>query len=447
MPLDDLCRCSRTCKRLQVLCGNHFLQKYSEKRTEEVRIRIEHDGNLCVDPVKQYVQCFDNFIKNLNICVWANKKSIQSHIENFVQTKCDQSLQRICISGDLQLVPLCKKLEISLRSVEAVEFVDRIKSGKDETIFLKYCPNITKLNLSHRIHEKNVEAILKKKFHLLTHFYCMLGKTKNLKPKQWKKFFQVNDKIQCVAWGFNIYDNKNGDEDRTVECIKTLNYALRLDHLLLSIGPPLTKRFDVIFEYLNVLCARDNFKSLELKLKREPGASALQLHANQLANWKQLTKIHLGFIRLSDVIPTLRSLIHVRIIVFEYLWHEDNWERLLHFDGLDNSAQNMALPQVEEVHIDYINNYETLSNCVTLFACHWMNLKRLVVPVSSKCRDVKFDVAALNSTREKLENACELTIFTNQEGNATNLDHKFVKLKFVEFKYDCVCPFQRYYIT
>lgn len=140
------------------------------------------------------------------------------------------------------------------------------------------------------------------------------------------------------------------------------------------------------------------------------------------------------------MIPALRLLIHLRIIVFEYLWHENNWNQLL-------NLQNLALPQVTEVHIDHIDSSETLSHCVMLFVKQWKNLKRIVLPVSSGCNDEMFDVAELDSTRKKLKNACELTILTDQKGNATNLNHELVKLKLVEFRYNGVCPFQRYHIV
>lgn len=42
-------------------------------------------------------------------------------------------------------------------------------------------------------------------------------------------------------------------------------------------------------------------------------------------------------------------------------------------------------------------------------------------------------VMTFDKAKWKLKNACELTLLTDYEDNATNLEHKLVKIKFVKF--------------
>lgn len=446
LSLDDLFRCSRTCKRLQSLCENHFLRKYPIQANEEVRIRIEFDGKLRVFPIKKYVNYFYNFIKNLHISVWNfqhNKEMINSLVVNFINSKCDRNLRRISLRGNIELVPLCKEIESFLRRVKVVEFSRRYESSQDEAIFLRYCPEVTKLYLNHPLHMQNVEAILLQKYHQLTHFTYVNYHVMNLNAKKLKSFFLTNKKIQYVAWECINYNGAELDNDCAMKCIQTLDYALNLQHLFLSIGPPLTKRIDGIFNHLNELCKRDNFKLLELQFDDVVGAIALNVQANRMSKWTQLTRIHLRCMRLSHMIPALRLLGYLKSLVLHYLWHEYFWIWLPEDgDRLEGSSQHIGLPQVDEVQIDSIEDDETIHNCVMQVFRHWKNLKRIFVPKSSKC-NIKFDIDELNRARKKLEQACELTIFTNHKGNATNVDYDLVKLKFVEFKSD---SFKRFFM-
>lgn len=166
----------------------------------------------------------------------------------------------------------------------------------------------------------------------------------------------------------------------------------------------------------------------------------LKSHANQLADLKQLSRIHLADIRLINIIPALRSLVHLKTIVLHSFTLE--YDLIHSLSDFDDITALVAVPQVEEVQFEYV--FDTM--CITLLVTHWMNLKRILVSTNRDDNySPKFNIAMLNRARRKLKNACELTIFTNCEGNSTNLDHELVKLKFVEFEYDCDAhPFQRY---
>lgn len=460
MSLDDLCQCSRTCKRLQTLCENQFLRKYQKEAAEDVRIGIGFDGKLRTRHY-EYVKCFYNFVQNLKICVWnfgqdqfRNKPLELSPIVNFVETKCERNLHKIGIVGEIELVPFCVKIEDFLLNVEIVQFIARRKSGQDEAKFLQYCPNVTKLVLCNAIYEgntrENVDAILEQKYRQLKHFYFMYGDAISLNAEKLKIFLQTNDEIQTLALSFDFYVDENlakKRDDCTVKCIRTLDYAVNLQHLFLSVGAPLTKCFSDICSSLNVLCDRENFKSLEIEFVFEQGANVLRSHANQLTNLKQLTKIHLKYLRLNDVIPSIRSLLHLKIVVLHNLCLRYNLMELFTGNVGVVDTQNLALPQIEEVQIEFTGSYnrcDDVSMYVMQFAKHWINLKRIIVPACNS----KFDIAELNEARENLENACELTIFTNHKDNATNLDHKLVKLKLVGFTSDCnVSPFQGYCLS
>lgn len=385
------------------------------------------------------------------ICGWYlnhNKELILSRVSNFIKSKCDHNLHKIGIKGDMELVPLAKEIKKFLYNVEVVEFIAR--NGHDEALFLRYCPNVAKLSIGPHIVAKNVEPIVQQKYHRLTHFYYDIDNAKYLNAIKWESFFQKNDKIECVV--LQRSDIMYNDDlcDHAVLRIKALDYALNLQILFLSIGQRLTERFDVICNYLNVLCARQNFKSLEIEFSGSEGYYALNSHANQLANLKQFTKIHLRSIELTAVMSALRSLIHLKTVVM----YDVGGGRVYSLDELIDvvdGTHNMELAGVEEVLIEGIGH--ALLTRLTQLVRHWINLKRIMVPVNvwwrhSGLKQTNFETSYLNRIRGKLKNASALTIYTNHKVNATNLQHELVKLKLVKFvHYESDCngsPLQPY---
>lgn len=88
MSLRDLCHFSRTSKRFQALCENHFHRKYRKETTKAVKIRISADHiKVLVKPY--YVKYFYNFIKSLKISASdfkQDKDMKSSFMANFVKT-------------------------------------------------------------------------------------------------------------------------------------------------------------------------------------------------------------------------------------------------------------------------------------------------------------------------------------------------------------------------
>lgn len=166
---------------------------------------------------------------------------------------------------------------------------------------------------------------------------------------------------------------------------------------------------------------------------RSTVVSLLTLHANQLAEFKQLIKIRFGWFepRLIDMIPALRLLVHLKIIGFCNLNYERNWMDCSDLELIDrvDKMQNVALNQIEEVSLEDGLDRQLFA-FVMLFVRHWANLKKITVPLR-RCEP--FHIAELNRARAKLKNACELTIFTHHQCDSTNMaDYKLVRLKTVE---------------
>lgn len=365
--------------------------------------------------------------------------------------KCDENLQRICIDSHLDLMPFCKEIENFLRKVEIVQFVSGRGSDQDEVTFLKYCPNVSKIVLKSLNRKEKIAAILQQKYHQLTHFLYIYDDPEYLDAEKWKIFIQINEKIQCVALQFDHCDDAR---DYVPGCIQTLLYAPNLKHLFLAIdNDKYFKSVDVICSHLKVLGDRDPFKLLELKFESE-GIRLLQSYAHQLANLKQLTKLHLNYLKLSDAIPALRSLVHLKIISLEELCADPNWSsNWPNFNELIDvvdRTQNMDLPRIEEVYVEDIK--EGLLITLVMLVRHWKNLKRIHVPVSDDYYYKEFRIAEhiskLDRTRQKLKGACELTIFTDDAESTTVLEHKLVKLKVAKFSsFDSIFEghsFQRY---
>lgn len=427
LSLDDLFSCSRTCKRLQALCENHFRRKFSN----EVKIEIVNGKLVC----KRYVKYFNNFVKNLTISMESsycnNAEPSNLALINFVKTKCDQNLNKITIAGDWSLVPFCEQIENYLRNVEIVQFMTRTRSGHDEETFLKYCPSITKLTLYDMAHGENVNSILQQTYHQLKHFHCMYVKPMNMNPETMKMFFQRNDKIQCVVWKFLDHKCDERQDEAKLQCIATVvDYALYLEHLFLVIDPAMADWFGPIFSYLEVLCDRENFKSLEMEFDSEEAAKkVLGSHANQLASFKKFTKIRLSGVPIHKVIKELGSLVHLEMIVWFYPDHfYEDFDSCLWMKN--HVAEGFALPQIKELQIEGKIHELILLHFVTQFVSQCPNLKRIWWPQCNSF-NLMSRITELCRARETLKDACELTIFSDYE---TNLDHKLVKFKFVEFE-------------
>lgn len=456
LPLDDLCACSRTCKRLQILAEQHFRRKFQSKANLEVEVGIGYDGKLRVSPSKNYVKCFQKFIRNICIYLWTIEQEdfedddVQmSLVVDFMKRKCNKNLYRVCVEGDIVLDPFCKKIKNLLRSAETVVFRDRNRRGFDEATFLKYCPNITKLILEDGIPKQNFNAILEQKYRKLEHFYYTRSYALDVRTDKLKTFFQLHSNITSVAWMFHY----NDDEDRALECLRSVDYVINLEHLFLFICRLLAEKFNNICDYLNVLCNRHNFQYLEMEFEGEEGAAALKANSNSLANLKQFTKVLVTDMLLTEVIPALRSLKYLKTIVLTDLTAEEDWND--YFDWKDmvaiaDNTQNIDLPSIEEVHIVDIDQ-EQVYVYILQFVRHWSKLKRILLPACMYSDTLLHNsiMKRLNRERKKLRNACELTIFTNHTENVTNLDHDLVKLKFVEFTFQdnmrAATALQKYY--
>lgn len=366
---------------------------------------------------ERYVKFFHKFIKNLWIR-WDTTSEGTEIIDlvNFIKTKCHENLNEICIIGDIDLVTLCKDIENILKNVKIVQFMHRSKSGQEEARFLEYCPNRTTLTLLDMTGH-NLNDILQPKCNQLTHFHCMYVSLENFNKDNLRMFFQENDKIQCVVWK-PIESNQN-----TAECIKTvINDALNLQHLFLLINEALADEeddyhFQDICGDLKMLCDRGNFKSLEIEFDNaESARGMIKRHQNQLADFNQLTKMHLPRVHLLDMIPALKSLVHLKILVLcnAYL----------------PTINSVHVPQIEEIQIQGRNDF----SCVMAFARYWPNLKRIFIP-QCPFSNTEYHLSEINRAREELENACELTIISN---TVTNLEYELVKLRFGEFETCCV---------
>lgn len=426
MSLKELCSFSQTCKRFQNLCQNHFHRKCLNNEVNKTMIIGYDDGIFFVSQIENYTVNFNNFIKELWIkenvlpIEWIldrNKHLDVSHIANFIEKKCDPNLHKITIVGVVKLVPFCDEIKNILSQVEVVEFLNRRFSGQEEAQFLKQCSNVRKLILDEIIQMENVDAILQQRYHQLEEFQAC-AKVSTLNPDKLEIFFQLNDQIRRVKLYFAIYDHHEDIAvDHASDVVRALDLAKNLEHLNLAIGSSVTKRFDDFCKFMKVLGNRVKFNSLELQFISEMGANVLNSHANQLAQLKQLTKIHLSYMELINVTAALRVMANLKIIEIYYLVDVDEWN------------ENVTLPQVEEVRIQSVD--QNSSSYIVQLARYWANLKRVLV--RTRVINSFFPISYLNLARQKLRNATELTIFADFEKNGTNPDQKLVKLKNVKF--------------
>ncbi len=383
----------------------------------EATLEIDFIGRIRYDDNIRY---FHNSIKRLKIvdkAVWSPcfytetyDKMVQRSLVKFVKAKCAQNLEKITFDGDNVGLGIWKDLASYLRGVEIVQFMNRTQRGEDESTFLNYCQNIRKLVLFDMACAQKVNAIFCQTFHHLEHFHFHCNPT-TLNIDNLKLFFRMNKKIKCVVWK---YYNLSYAVTGAVECIRSIaEMAGNLQHFYFLIDQQLTDRFADICSYFKVMCDSPNFQSLELEFDDDADAyDVLTTHGYRLANFTQLTKIRLSCV---GAFPALQSLAHLKIIVLR--------------NGADRRM--ITLPQVEELQIGGSSCSMSLKKLVR----HWPNLKTILLPGSGNISRPESYIAELNREREKLPNACELTIYTGCEKNKTNVEHKLVKLKFVEFQY------------
>lgn len=455
LPLDDLCAFSRTCKRLQILGQQYFRRKFPSEANAEVEVVIGSRGKICVSPNKKYVKCFQKFITNISIVFceeWeseddesADEESAgeasadgrirqMSLVVNFMKRKCNR-IHSICVEGDIDLVPFCRKVKKILRSAETVVFKDRNQSGVDEATFLTYCSNMTTLILEDGISTRNANAIFQQKYRKLEHFYYIRSYGAYLRIDNLKTFFRHHPNIKTIAWMFHYGDAA----DDAFKCLQMVDYVTNLEHMFLLIDRLFADRFNTICNYLNEVCNCHNFQCLEIEFEGEEGASALKANSNLLANLKQCTKIHVTCMLLTEMIPVLQSLTYLRTLVLTNLTFEEDWNDYFDTDDLVQlvvNTQNIDLPFIEEVHLIDIDD-EQLYVYILQFVSHWSKLKRIFLPACIWSDTVLHDsiLATLSQQRRKLKDSCEVTIFTNHNGNRTNVKHDLVKVRYVEFKF------------
>lgn len=426
LPIDDLCTFNRTCTRIRGLCDDYFHQKLSKLLNKEVIVRFDETTVEC----EMYVKCFNNFIKNLRIDCCGNVDF--NVVVNFIKTKCDPNVRKLGIRNFKVLAPNYKEIASFLQSAETVEFYNLAGSGRNQSALLKYCPNLTTISMRGYDTDSKVtnfifDDIFEEKYPKLQHLHLLKVRPEYL--KKLKSFLREHNSIKCMEW-ISFFDS---DIYGQLQCIKAVvDLALNLEHLYLKVDE---NDFETICRYLEVICARDNFKSLYLQFRNEfcdpTTTNLLKSNASQLASFKQLTKISIKSwgLRLTDLIKALGRYVHLKSI--ELIWY-DCVEMIMW--PLKEIPPIDTLPQIEEFTIIGRSSKEETLMFLMQFARYWVNLKK--VTVYFEHYDVKqlIHVAELNEARMKLENPCELTIFTNAKGNETNLNHELVKLKCVELE-------------
>ncbi|XP_037052102.1 uncharacterized protein LOC119085740 [Bradysia coprophila] len=431
LPLNDLLRCSQTCKRLRTTCEHRFRQTFRKKAEQDIHIKLADNGKLSVSSLGvTHLKCFDNIIKNLTISSWnfvTNTNLKLENLTNFMLKKCETKLRKICIIGDMELDLFGQKIESILCNVQTVEFGKR-RGVADEVQFLTHCTNLKKLILGSEINSENVDEILRQRYHRLTQFCYLYDNGNNLNLQTLKLFFRNNDRIKSIEWKFRMIDHPS--RQHFVKCLQTVGYAEHLTHFRLCFSNQLSKytskQFDQICNQLNLLCKRDTFKILEISLIDATcyidcdydNTSIALSRMKSFAKWKQLSKIHLQHFGILTTMPVISEFVHLKSIVFNSCF--------LKYDN-ELVDEGTSMSQISEVVIknSHFNGVNEL--CMPLVR-HWANLTKIFLPICVTYYGFKLDIAELNRAREELNDACELTIFTNHKSFPSNMEHRLVKL-------------------
>lgn len=409
-----------------------------------MQVKIDDNGKLSVPSFAvNHLKHFNNIIGNITISSFNYKKDKATKLTNltsFMLTKCAQRLRKICIIGDMELTQFGQNISNILSNVTTVKFGNR-GGSVDEAKFLSLCPNLKILILGTEINRKNVNAILKQRYHKLTKFCYLYDNGNNLNPENLQKFFRINQ-MEHFVWTPRIDDSCRNN---FVKCFEAIGFAEHLTHFRLCFSNQLQKftihDFNYMYDELNQLCNRESFQVLEIELiaglfSKDPPDDNRTLFSRLrlFGNLRKLAKIHFHRFGILTTMPVIRELIYVRSVVFERcplkrlqrrperkrfgeaIFEESN-------NGLDDYV-TMEAPHIREVTIN--NDDRDLTNVCLPLVRHWRNLETIFAPVG-KYGVCAVDVAELNEARKELMDACELTIISKYK--CEKQDCEMVKLR------------------
>lgn len=390
LPLNDVCSLYEAGMRDST--GDYFKRKYKSKR---ISVRIER-GEIHVKPQERYVQCFAEYIQDVNI--------FGGDIELFkyVASNLNRSPKKIRFTNLLHTWPTAaihygECLKETLKNVEIVEFRVSRSSGEFFNSILKHCKNMKSLRI------RSYNAKEDRMYNLRSNWFYQ--KYPTLESIQWddgvkyqtkelKAFFNNNPNLKNFAVARNarnalkfILDSDIQLNELTVQC----------------------KLYNKRYSSYNIGYVCDLVKTLydQKKIKRfhlvpTGSKSTLNHSMNKLSSLEALERIfliHCSYGR-ANLIPSIASLSNLKT---------------LYICSLGDKAEILAerLTKLEELYVE-----KDSIEMIIPFAIQSLNIKRIAL-TNTIGNVTQLNIWNLIKKRKLHENATKLDVFIEETALAT----------------------------
>lgn len=406
LTIDDLCSVGETCSSLKSICGDYFSLKHPNKAIILDRHLIRNGKST-----DRAVNCFQYYIKNMEARRYAtdgyhNDDSRWNNYNLFDQIpKYSGGHLKNIIFRDVEFhKTFAAEMKNTLRDVESITFMScegPICQPNFYVKILEHCKNLTSLKIHDRHRNKLLHLLLARTFPMLNHIEFRYVKATETFTEKLKDFFSLN-RIITFTWHF-IFGSPSVSDKTFVKMV--VENAIHLEELYISFDRYVD--LSLIYEDLKALCNRKEFKRLEIKFNANRAKNILVQNGECLASLDALKGLHFDFA------------INPRI--FEKLIASTENIKILQLFNVPKSRKYATISFEKFVNLEelIIRKLESLT-FLQQFICYSPKLKKVLIIV---CAISGFDFyifseethQLFNKEREKLENACKLKIYTNDE--------------------------------
>lgn len=363
LPFADILTMGRTCKRMNQMAG-YYMREYFPQ------FRFELDGEIIVGDYICLERDFYPFISRLDV-QWYNESSIKEFLSN---VNSFDALKTINFQFGTLTETQIDQMQNALKNIEHIS-VNRCEiSGNIFEQFAKYC---SKLKQIHVVSEFNDTLFFSQHYPALE---CCRYWTPNDTPiAELKAFLEKHSKLNELHVDCDfLWVNRDAFMQSTIQ-LEVLSV-----HFLSSFDAP----FDGLADILKKFYDSNIYKTLHLRLldgdtERAPISQALPA----LPQLKKLSVWENSILDLSQ----FTNITELEVYKF--------------YADIEMLAK--GLPNLE-----HLSMWRTDVQTILPFIRHSKNLKT----IKNVALDEGYlDLVALNNERKKLQNACQISIYVNED--------------------------------
>lgn len=400
LPLNDLCRMSYTCKRIQQLAGNYLQRKYPDNRLKieiynkwiGIDVSNQTPGMAFVSrPNEEYVRAFRGFIRNVEILMYRIDNQPMDAFW-YLKANCCENLRELAlfriVDAKNRYGAIIKK---QLENLESIKF-DKCEIPNIYEGYLKYSPSLKQISIKELPDQNQVTMEwTKHRYPLLKRFIYM---SSNIIMADLEDFFQLNPQITTIGCS-------------SIEIFRLL-YRKKWQFDLLCLSFECESKFQAISQELKTFCKKGHVRRFEVEFR---------CNLNQYFDTRQLIEMgtvpEFQGIRCKHVMKKFNSanaLEKLKNLTVVQLGIEHISKKLLH-------VLSRSMPQLAELHLESVWDINTICGLLFKeflrpFVIHAPNIH--TISVKNFCNPhliSRNDVVALSDTRKRNNNAKILTIY------------------------------------